>query len=496
MSLYVTRGLNKALQRQIKRRADGGHLRQLYAGVFTDDTINPVDTVIRRELFSLCAILAPGAIISHRSALESKPTPSGDFFLTSGYRRIIDLGAVRLNVTPGPRPLPSDLSIPTANGEIHRSSEARAFLENLQRSRALADNRQGRTLTRPELEDRLDRLMSLSGETTLNQLRDQARVIAPQLGLEREFTIFDQTIGMLLGTRHKTPSGDRAAARVAGRPYDGARVDLFDQLLHACRTGVPTLPQQPRAGHDLQAFIESYFSNFIEGTEFELEEAREIVMTGRPMAYRPDDSHDVIGTYEAVLADFRTPEFPLIYDAFEERLKNWNRKVIQTRAAMTPGEFKTRSNRAGMTVFVAPDLVRGTLEKGFERIMAADQGAARAAMAMFVVAEVHPFNDGNGRTARLAMNLALSDQGLCRIIIPTVLREDYIQSLKALSNHGHGQSYLRLLGRSGEFSAWLDYQSLDHCFSQLHASNALSDPNEALLRLGGSSEDLGMKPPG
>lgn len=38
-----------------------------------------------------------------------------------------------------------------------------------------------------------------------------------------------------------------------------------------------------------------------------------------------------------------------------------------------------------------------------------------AALAMFVIAEVHPFTDGNGRTARLAMNLFLTQAGLTRL---------------------------------------------------------------------------------
>lgn len=31
-----------------------------------------------------------------------------------------------------------------------------------------------------------------------------------------------------------------------------------------------------------------------------------------------------------------------------------------------PGKFKTLANRAGATHFVAPELVKGTLQKGFE----------------------------------------------------------------------------------------------------------------------------------
>ncbi len=51
-----------------------------------------------------------------------------------------------------------------------------------------------------------------------------------------------------------------------------------------------------------------------------------------------------------------------------------------------------------------PELVPGTLREGFERIQAVAHPLARAAMAMFLVTEVHPFMDGNGRTARLAMH--------------------------------------------------------------------------------------------
>ena len=78
-------------------------------------------------------------------------------------------------------------------------------------------------------------------------------------------------------------------------------------------------------------------------------------------------------------------------------------------------------------------------------------------MTMFVVTEVHPFTDGNGRTARLAMNSMLSAQGMSRIIIPTVYREDYLLPLKALSLNGHPEPLLTAMTRIQRWTAAFDY---------------------------------------
>lgn len=448
---------DSAAARRIRRLAKGGQLRRLHPGIYTSNLEAPLDALVLRHWRAIVGHLLPGGVISHRSAFEGRPH-EGILSITRGKtRRTVKLSGLTIQVLPGPGPRQETPANDAPYGALYLSSDPRRYLENLTRGKAWS------TLVLPQeaLEASLDRLLMIGGERRLNQLRDQAREVAQQLGFEVQFARLDVLIGAMLGTQAaKHLTAKQALARAAGRPYDPHRIEIFDSLFAELNRSSLTDVADPApsgVARENFAFFEAYFSNYIEGTTFTIEEAEEIVFHGQIVESRSEDSHDVLGTFgAATLAPWRDDP-PRTADDFLYWLRSVNALVMQKRLDKRPGEWKDKPNQAGSTFFVTPELVPGTLREGFSRIEALAHPLARAIMTMFVVTEVHPFIDGNGRTARLAMNCVLSAERLCRIIIPTVYREDYLLPLKALSHHREALPIVSALNRIQRWSAAFDY---------------------------------------
>ena len=74
------------------------------------------------------------------------------------------------------------------------------------------------------------------------------------------------------------------------------------------------------------------------------------------------------------------------------------------------------------------------------------------------IATIHPFIDGNGRTARLVMNLSLVQNGYPIVIIPPILRNDYIASIR-LANTGNIEPFFNFISHV-EYESSKDYLRL------------------------------------
>lgn len=74
-----------------------------------------------------------------------------------------------------------------------------------------------------------------------------------------------------------------------------------------------------------------------------------------------------------------------------------------------------------------------------------------AALAHFKLVDIHPFIDGNGRTARLLMNLVLMNRGYPPTVILKTDRQKYYQTLD-LAHRGELKPFVDFIGRSIERS--------------------------------------------
>lgn len=305
--------------------------------------------------------------------------------------------------------------------------------------------------------------------------------------MQTEFEKLNKLISALLSTQtSKILKSPIALARAFGYPYDPARLPLFEKLFIALKQKeFRDLSEENITNKSFRnvAFFEAYFSNYIEGTEFELEDAKKIIETETPMLNRDEDSHDILGTYKLVSNKEEMNTVPSNAEALLEILLYRHKILMSARISKKPGEFKDKNNRAGETYFVDHTLVKGTLIKGFDFYQALTAPFAKAAYIMFLISEVHPFLDGNGRTARVMMNAELVKQGQAKIIIPTVYREDYMLALRRLTRQHEPTAYITMLERAHEFTATIFGDDMDEIEEKLKTSNAFKEHDVAKLKI-------------
>ena len=363
-----------------------GRIRRLAPKIYTADVTSDPADIVRANPWRIVARLLPAAVIVDRSAAEGGRISNGLLFVAAETpRKKVSLPGLEIRIRSG-----HAIDAPIADSvwpeDLRMASAARTLLDNLAPSRG----RRGhvpRTLSRAELEDWLAGKTIAWGPERTERLRaecnDLAKTFPGDHDLETVDALFDQLQGLEPPRRD---AGEMFKAFTIGTAWDERRIELFDTVIDALTAlpwGVPRHLPAPEGMGELP-FYESYFSNYIEGTEFTLAEARTIIETQVPPADRPEDGHDILGTYHCVVDPVGRSAASTDTDELIGYLRARHQTILAGRPDKNPGEWKVKPNQVGVYQFVAPELVEGTLRRGLaglERPRSGDcQGPVRDAV--------------------------------------------------------------------------------------------------------------------
>ena len=218
----------------------------------------------------------------------------------------------------------------------------------------------------------------------------------------------------------------------------------------------------------------NYHSNAIEGNALTLGETRNLVLHGMTARGKPMRDHlDVNGHDEAVKAiEDAVKCHDEITEVFIRNLHKILLKEPYPMPAMTPdgtptrrwitiGEYKTYPNNVetptGETYyFTAPHLVKPEMTDLIdwyrEQEAKGEHPIVTAATFHYRFVRIHPFDDGNGRMARLLMNMILIRHGYTVSLIRLEDRGRYIGHLSDADQTEDLSEFINFVGRSCKYS--------------------------------------------
>lgn len=240
------------------------------------------------------------------------------------------------------------------------------------------------------------------------------------------------------------------------------------QIIERMRTTLGTKTISPVAAGSLriQARIRSaHYSTRIEGNRLDLNEVEHVVLEGEEVKGKEKDRGEAQRYYQALerMENWVEERKPISEDA----IKNLHAIIFYgKRSKPTPyrdGQNAVRDSSSGEIVYMPPESkdVPGLMQELVEWIRKSEKSAPVpivAGMAHYQIATIHPWYDGNGRTARALTTWILyrNEYDLGRMVS---LEEEYVKDLDgyyaALQTSPHHNYYD---GRNqADVSPWLEY---------------------------------------
>jgi len=191
----------------------------------------------------------------------------------------------------------------------------------------------------------------------------------------------------------------------------------------------------------------TYSSNAIEGNTLTEVETKIVIEDGITIGGKPLKDHlEAIGHAKA---------YDYVYDILndeisETRIKKLHELFYSQIDNANAGEYRKVEVYISGSEFLPPEpeKVEGLMQEFTAQIKLKKEQLHPVDFAAWLHLElvtIHPFIDGNGRTARLLMNLALLQADYPVVIIPPVLRRDYINSIIQAQVKGQTEAFNNLI---------------------------------------------------
>ena len=189
----------------------------------------------------------------------------------------------------------------------------------------------------------------------------------------------------------------------------------------------------------------TWSSNAIEGNTLTMSETKVILEDGITIGGKPlRDTLEAVGhaqAYDYMFTLLKSGKIDLgniltLHKLFYEGIDSDN-----------AGQYRKKSVMVSGTNFVFPAPV--DIEKQMQELEAwieNERGDCHpvefAALLHLKFVTIHPFIDGNGRTARLLTNLALIQRGYLPVIVPPILKMEYNDCIRQYQNGDNAQPFI------------------------------------------------------
>lgn len=177
----------------------------------------------------------------------------------------------------------------------------------------------------------------------------------------------------------------------------------------------------------------TYSSNALEGNTLDLAETKVVIEDGLTIGGKPIKDHfEAIGhakAFDEVINLAKKDYFT------QDNIKYLHKLFYSNIDSENAGQYRTSQVIiTGSDVeFPEPDILNQKMQEFINKLPELKNTfhpVKYASMIHIIFVNIHPFIDGNGRVARLLMNLALLQSGYNIVSIPPVVRSDYIRALQ------------------------------------------------------------------